>query len=47
MEVDTPILKKKYNFLETLTFPSTKNEIKKVFFEEFTKLAKYIFELDS
>ena len=47
MQVNTPILQKKYAFLETLTFPPTKNEIKKVFYEEFTKLVKYIFELDS
>lgn len=45
-EVNSPILMKKYAFLETLKFPWTKNEIKKVVYSEYSQLMKYIIELE-
>lgn len=44
-QVNTPILRAKHDFIKGITFPATKNEIKKVFFSEFTEICRYIFEL--
>ena len=43
---NTPILQKKFLFLEELELPTTKNEIKKAFYDEFRTLAEYIINLE-
>jgi len=41
----TPILKKKYDFLKIFEFPSTKNKIKQIFYEELNQLARFILSI--
>lgn len=35
-QVDTPILQAKHKFINNIEYPATKNEIKRVFYSEFT-----------
>jgi hypothetical protein len=40
----TPILGKKYKFLDIFAFPTTRNKVRQAFFEEMNQLARMILD---